>query len=473
VTKDGVVRPLAWDQAFRGKLIGGSVYFVVLERTGTDQTDPWGIGLDGFVDSFKEGRSTHGTYSPKLDTRARFLYLYQLVNDRGLDPPLGDAKFAFESNFANIQPVAGVKVDLRVDPRHITSWGYFQNHGLVATVLDREQSGRPRPMEDGTPVITLAVSANSSILGELPRKRYVSRCEAFDLGKMQDSLGIHTSTYNLKHSYKVEILSQKPEAKLVGWERNVLQASVNARHPDFMQLDQVRLEDRVVSPKDGTVTDPVVAWFRVLWQKTAERDNLVYLGHHSPVFGFTTDLEPHEEDVLIEDLSLARRQVEVQAVGNLVAAASASADGTAQGLGAGTVVAPRMAPLSAVTGVDATWLGGTMVGGSSVMPGVAGAAGALGTAAPPRAGGGGGFGGGTGSSGSSGSLAQRPDFSVTLTNQQSQQQQQGQTVVNGCGGCSSTDPQVVPEPGTLLLTLLALPVLYWLGRRKVAFLTAA
>jgi hypothetical protein len=405
------------------------------------------------------------------------LYLYQLVNDRGLDPPLGQVKFAFETNFSNILPVAAVKLDLRVDPRYITSWGHFQNHGFVATVVDREQTGRPRPSAEGVPLISLAVSANSSILGELPRKRYANHCDAFELGKLQDSFGLRTSTLNLKNSYKLEILSRKSENKLVGWEKNVLQAAANARHPDFVQIDLAGVDERA-APRTANEVDPVTAWFRVLWHKSAERDNLVYLGHHSPVFGFTTNLEPREENVLIEDPVAAQRHVDVQSVAHVqAAAAAAEASGVALGLGVGTVVAP-MAPAAFVPAFagEALWLGGSGSGSALGVPLLPPAAsvGALGTP-PASRGGGGGFGGGSGNGGGnarSNGLSQTPNISISLINQQTQNQQQNQnqnqTLVGGggCSPCSTPDPQVVPEPGTLLLALLALPVLYWLARRK-------
>ena len=85
------------------------------------------------------------------------------------------------------------------------------------------------------------------------------------------------------------------------------------RQPDFVQIDYAWVEDRVVAPANQD-REPVQAWFHVLWHKNDKRDNLVHLGHHSPVFGFTTDLEPREENVLIEDPIAAQRQVDGEAL---------------------------------------------------------------------------------------------------------------------------------------------------------------
>jgi len=85
-TNDGKIRRVAWDPAFRGELIGGTIYFMVLELT-TAEGDAWGTGIRNFNDSFVEGRDNDDRSSPNLDTKARYLYLYQVVNDRGPRSP--------------------------------------------------------------------------------------------------------------------------------------------------------------------------------------------------------------------------------------------------------------------------------------------------------------------------------------------------------------------------------------------------
>src|SRR5437773_3333557 len=181
LNKDGTVRPLAWSPDFKGKLIGGTVYFVVLERTGADG-DFWGTGIRDFDRRFVEGKNFQGSYSPTLDTKARYLYLYMVVNDRGLDPepirPAADVEIT-------AQPVAASALRLLVDPRYITSWGHFRGLGLTAVARDRNLKGDIRGAAEGNPAepIRFAFSANPSILAELPEKRYMSKAPASPLTK--------------------------------------------------------------------------------------------------------------------------------------------------------------------------------------------------------------------------------------------------------------------------------------------------
>src|SRR5439155_3370983 len=120
--------------------LGGTVYFLVLERTGTGtgtgfDGDTWGTGTADFDRQFSEGRNFEGSYSPSLDTKARFVYLYQIVNDRGLRPqsqdnPISPVIFAGEKEDAPAAPpavdISSFTLKLLVDPRYITSWGAFQ-----------------------------------------------------------------------------------------------------------------------------------------------------------------------------------------------------------------------------------------------------------------------------------------------------------------------------------------------------------
>src|SRR5262249_40292628 len=91
--------------------IGVTVYFMVLDAKGGGRKgvegDAWGTGIKDFDKRFYGGKDNG---RPGLDTKARYLYLYQVVNDSG-------------------RPMAikHCSVRLIVDPRLITSWGYFAN----------------------------------------------------------------------------------------------------------------------------------------------------------------------------------------------------------------------------------------------------------------------------------------------------------------------------------------------------------
>src|SRR5438067_9720021 len=130
-TKKGEVVQAAYTD-YQGKILGGTVYFMVLERVGPDRSDRpaidaadnWGTGLGDFDGRFVPGRNFDGGVSPRLDTRAKYIYLYQMVNDRGLNP-ISAENFAAMGKI-RAQDLASFGLKLLVDPRYITSWGHFQ-----------------------------------------------------------------------------------------------------------------------------------------------------------------------------------------------------------------------------------------------------------------------------------------------------------------------------------------------------------
>src|SRR5262249_39728178 len=79
--KAGGVHPAAAN----GKLpdtIGITVYFQVYERDGRDPRDPWGTGMEGLAERFVPGKGSP-VDERRLDTAARYFYLYQICNDSG------------------------------------------------------------------------------------------------------------------------------------------------------------------------------------------------------------------------------------------------------------------------------------------------------------------------------------------------------------------------------------------------------
>jgi hypothetical protein len=68
--------------------LGGTVYFAVYDQTKGVTGDTFGTGIKNFNNAIKLGVDFEGEMSPELDKTARYLYLYQLVNDRGTDWPL-------------------------------------------------------------------------------------------------------------------------------------------------------------------------------------------------------------------------------------------------------------------------------------------------------------------------------------------------------------------------------------------------
>ena len=104
---DGPKTIFVGNEEAKKKAIGGTVYYMVLERAPGKEGDPWGTGVEDFIKAFRPGVEFNGAFSGGLDTSAKYLYLYQTVNDRG--PDSGNVKTS--------------TVRLLLDPQHITSWG--------------------------------------------------------------------------------------------------------------------------------------------------------------------------------------------------------------------------------------------------------------------------------------------------------------------------------------------------------------
>ena len=90
------------------KAFGGTIYFMVLDRGEGSGNDTWGSKIKDFDRQYKNGVDDALKPSPGLDKKARYLYLYQVINDRGSKSPLQEAT-----------------IRLIIDPALITSWGYF------------------------------------------------------------------------------------------------------------------------------------------------------------------------------------------------------------------------------------------------------------------------------------------------------------------------------------------------------------
>ncbi len=472
LNKDGTIRPLAWDVDYVGKLLGGTIYFVVLERTGA-AGDSWGTGIANFDERFVEGRAFRGGFSPNLDSKARYLYLYMVVNDRGLDPPFGDkvaspAAAVREKFDKQVSPVASTALRLVVDPRYLTSWGHFKGSGFTVEVPDRFKSDFAPVADNLVAKIRLAVSGNTSFLDQLPypTRRYLDQAPANPLRDLKNTFAIGASNENGEKTHLFKALAEKrdkaakaKDIKLLSYENNLLEAGQKGgKEPEFVQILFAGYQEGVVPAlaEDGLQGQAV---FRADFRGP----NLVGLGQHSVLFGFTTDLPPMDETIRLEDPEDALK-------GNGIVPA-ANATGVAPGT-AVTPTPPAPAGTPVLGGGFQGLLGGQVggVGGPGLIP-----AGAIG-AARPGFGGGGGFGTTAGEGGQQ--QQQNPNqaqdqagsinFNATLTNNQQQQQKQSQSQsqsqTNCCDG--NGNGEVIPEPAAFLLGLLGLPVLIYLRRRK-------
>lgn len=183
-TEDGKIKEAAFTDAkmAKFKIMGGTVYFVVFKNTGLFEGDTFNTGLANFDGRFETGRSHRDTMSPGIDRKAKYLYLYQIVNDRSLDSRVTQVAGA-KSNEGIINPlfapnetklpvtedIANFSLKLLVDPRYITSWGHFHDAGFAAEVPDIDTTGKVirNVVDDGKGNKGLAFSHAPAIVSKL------------------------------------------------------------------------------------------------------------------------------------------------------------------------------------------------------------------------------------------------------------------------------------------------------------------
>jgi hypothetical protein len=497
--KGGKILPggyLAGNADFKG--IGGTVFFAF--RLTREEGDVWGTGAKGFDETFVPGVDFNNVESPLLDTRAKYLYLYQVVNSRGLDP-ISPVIFAVNKE-RSTQPIAAAAVRLRVDPRYITSWGAFKATGLTLSVLprgleekkaaaDKDKPGAVKPAldEEREGFLRMAVSVNPSILGALPTSANRFRAPSHLLRRVRvdDATLNLVNTNAMKELQKRALALEKNNEKPAAWVGQMLRSAKAATEPTAVRLG--------LSEPDARL------YLQAEW-KTQGGAGLLNLADHSSVFGFTTDLPPVPEPFGIAAPEARENLLAVLGglagdvagtAGAVVPAAwvgagpgddSGVAPAAAHGVAPGTAVGPIQpaAFTPAVThGAGISTFGSALAppaGFGAGFPGWPGV-GAFGRAFPPTTNGGG-FGGGSGSGNNNGTQAQNQkeqqqgnqnlinniSIDISLSNQQSQNQSQHQHQNQHQRQSQRNRHHVVPEPGTLLLGLLGLPALIFSYRRR-------
>jgi hypothetical protein len=510
---DGTIKPAAWQEA-KGRVLGGTVYFAVYDRFGgrdrpeeadgaapaAQRGDTWRTGLADVDDRFVPGQSrTQSGGSPRLDVRARYLYLYQIVNDRGTMLPgekgIVVAALAAAEQVVKAQDLASFTVKLSPDPMAITSWGHFRGAGFAATVpdlaLQHDRQGGIRFAADGGAEpgkdLRLAFSADPDIQNELPEQRYRRFSPAYALGRLSRDFATAEGTLGLRTS-STHLALTKNKANgiaLASWAERLLTAADGARAPTYMQVKAFPPTFTTSTSEDGPGVlegpglfpdEPAPTHFRVDWA----RGRYVESGVQSTAFGFTSNVPPGELPLRLDDPEAARRSEGIRTV-------ASAGPGQAPGIGTG----PRTPPMPVAPPVGGGMT--TPVGGGGGFPGAG--IGQIGSAGAPLVVGGGGRGSGTGAAQSQNTapstnapvvnvtvIAQPTiNFNATLQNQQAQAQAQGQVQSQSqaqsqaqaqcprqCWGDPPSGGTVVPAPPSLLLGVLGLPGLLWLRRRRRA-----
>jgi hypothetical protein len=418
---DGKILFAADDKDGNKAALGGTVYTEVLKKSGSAE-DPWATGIANFLTTFQPGIDFTGGASPALDTRAEFLYLYQVINDRRTNAP-----------------IESIGIKLQVDMRDITSWGYFDGVGFGVQGKKGEKG--------------------EALLGEAGRSEpYQAVSFGHELGGMNKAYKHLAPLVDLPQGLRlVPVPTRRGQAQPRGEKGKIVNvvwdALDPANNPDYIML--LTNSDFDNSPS-----------VRAIWngKNVLERNN------RSTVFGFTSNLPPTTDLVRIRTTKEVSKEVSAIRLAGTEVEDLIVRDGTVGPLG--KVHTPRPETSESAPPPDIGFPGAPAMPPALGTPGGGGGSGpfpvAGGIGSPPPPGGGGGGIGAIGSGGgqSSGSPNQNSkaniNFNVTLNNQQEQNQNQNQTQTGGschCGG------NVIPEPATLVSASLGLPALFYLWRR--------
>jgi hypothetical protein len=441
-----LIRRLSFEpeQLKKFKIMGGTVYFAVFKNTGAVEGDTFGTGMENIDARFEAGRSFKDSMSPRYDKKARYLYLYQVVNDRGIDPKVLQVKgekgggiklLPFDGKPAAKVPVtddiASFALKLLVSPEYITSWGHFRDASFAANVVDVDGAGVRQVVDDGKKKadkeIRLAFSHLPAIVTKIADPAYSRRARSHSLGDLNTGFGVAKGSLNLTQSKAYGDLKNvvgqldKSQVALVGFGQGLLRATDSAKEPDYVQLMYGASDERLTMPVvpsaaleafDEEVTRAI---FRVDWRNA----NQLKQGYRSVVFGFTSDQPPASAPIRIDTPNAAAVSQTMQlanyfaddvvarssadATGIALTAGGANAAGMALALGTSLGIAstpqpagapPAPAGFAGITG-GFGGLGGSTGGGGGGGFGVPSLTGAF-NRPSGVVGGGGGIGGGTG-----------------------------------------------------------------------------
>jgi hypothetical protein len=494
------------DKGVIKKGLGGTIYFAVFDQAHGTSGDTYGTGVKNFNADFKHGLDFEGELSPNLDTTARYLYLYQLVNDRGTDWPLHSTHVKLYA------------------PESVTSWGHFPGYSFALKCNLKDDKGKPLTYASGESksagdLIYVAVG-NPAVAGPKQPTPYLQESPAyFDIKPLVETFFTRQAIPEL----------EKRGIKLMNNLPVIEKLAVKARDPSHVIVAHLPADEYVTPTRGARGESPGEAWraaFRVIWSG----DNALRKGEMSPIYGYTSNLPPVLAPVKIRgsvwrpdrdknakegEAALPvlpkpepvpppegdrkdkdeKQQVRVARAVQLVSAGKTLpglggrfADLAREQGGAGPAPSANATAPSPAGGPGAGGGGGGVAGAGTVgtlgggggggsgapIPGLGG----IGAARPAVFAGGGGNGGGNSGTGTNqgtgtaqGQSQLQPiainnannNFNI-LQQQQGQQQRQSQHQRQN----NNHHRHVVPEPGAYLLLLLGLPVLLLFRRRNLS-----
>ena len=479
------VRFVADQGEVKGPQFGGSVCFMVIDLHHRDDDELYNSVVRDMLKAFKPGEDGAGRASPDFDRGARYLYLYQMVNDM----PGAETGVRSSSVFL-------------IDPALVTSWGHFVGHGF--TLAETEKGKRViRPVSSA-----YVVEPGQWLYRNPDREHITEQLQGIDKFAAIDRTGIRVGTGEDPvrspdtvvlvagaRTYERSASMFLPGASYHGTSHR---AGPCAPYGQFGQPAPVAGASAEVLPQPTVLGPSAVdrtgrTFLRASWLN----ENVLRPRERSALYGFTSHHPPCYDDVQLRGVNLTGVK---PAAGVALAALGAAPVGRVP-----TPVAPpeEVVGVMGAGGVGLGSLGGVMPGG-----GVGG--GGFGFAPPglvsiPGSSGGGGFGGGNGGGNGGGmgggpgtggpgtgvgqgvpqavnvnvtpaavnvnvqqtanpqqTVSQQQVVKQTITQKQSQSQAQAQVQI-----------QVIPEPAALLSALLGLPALLWVRRRRAAKADAA
>ena len=293
--KAGFARPTAEGKSDPADGIGGTIYFAVYQlQPGKEKSsDPYNTGVPDLTQQFVAGGGLSQSPANLVpESLPKYLYLYQIVNDKGLDKVSKDGLRFSANTEVGSRDIGSLILRLPVEARSVASWGYFRGVGFVLNALDRGAAGQARPAAL-PPMVHLAVSANPSILvklhelaGSLPNQQIAPSIDFkagsdFELGKADQ---------NLRNSYFAEELRGRKE-KLVAWEAEALKSATSGGvAPEAVDL--VKGDSRGGMLLQAKFASPLKA------------------GQHSVVVGFTTSLPSSTEVARLVDAASTRKGID-------------------------------------------------------------------------------------------------------------------------------------------------------------------
>jgi len=481
------------------KAIGVTVYYMVLDqrdaktRARSVAGDIYGTGVADFDRSFVAGRDSDRT---KLDTDARYLYLYQVINDSGREAAVRSAS-----------------VRIIIELEKITSWGHFAEKRIGDKGAAIRGIGFSASFPGAGAGIAPFIRPLSTDFAPLTDRRYLSPAPAV---KAKEPWGFAPIAIGARPAAAGEDAGKEPAAVLLIPRADFTDVDGPiALRRTGRDDDDLLLADDIRSTTRARTMWPAV---RAVWSE----DDLLKPRERSTLFGFTSNYPPTMDAIKVLGRALG---IGVGAgpggegAKGGVAFAVAVKDGVAPAAGAagraGTpaVVGTLPTPIATEGISNAAAETGGVAGPVGGLGGLGGGIGSLGGLPGGGAGGGlsggggaGGFfpgrgsggGGGISGGGSGGGTTGTVTGNQTGTNlgnqqqrqQQQQQQQQQPTNVNvnvnvdvkasasakasakassrshGHHGHHGHHGNVVPAPPAWLLGLLGLPVFVFLARRK-------